>query len=89
MPDRIPASHARSASGMIHQATCPIAVDLDRRRVIDVLPRSAVSTAAWLAERPSIEQIARDRDGVYANTSRQGARLARIAAFSIYPARTS
>ena len=33
--------------------TVPIAVDLERRTVIDVLPdRSAVSTAAWLAERP-------------------------------------
>ena len=55
-----------------------IAVDLERRRVIDVLPdRSAVSTAAWLAERPSIELIARDRDGVYADASRQGAPQAR------------
>ena len=51
-----------------------IAVDLERRTVINVLPdRSAVSTAAWLAERPSIELIARDRDGLYADASRQGA----------------
>ena len=55
-----------------------IAVDLERREVIDVLPdRSAVSTAAWLAERPSIELIARDRDGLYADASRQGAPQAR------------
>lgn len=55
-----------------------IAVDLERRTVIDVLPdRSAVSTAAWLAERPSIELIARDRDGLYADASRQGAPQAR------------
>ncbi len=41
-----------------------IAVDLERRTVIDVLPdRSAVSTAAWLAERPSIELIARGGRG--------------------------
>jgi len=46
--------------------------------VIDVLPnRSAASTAAWLAERPSIELIAHDRDGVYADASRQGAPQAR------------
>jgi Transposase len=46
--------------------------------VIDILPdRSAVSTAAWLAERPSIELIARDRDGLYADASRQGAPQAR------------
>jgi hypothetical protein len=51
-----------------------IAVDLERRTVIDVLPdRSAVSTAGWLAERTSIELIARDRDGLYADASRQGA----------------
>jgi len=51
-----------------------IVVDLERRTVIDVLPdRSAVSTAAWLAERPSVQLIARDRDGVYADASRQGA----------------
>jgi hypothetical protein len=51
-----------------------IAVDLERRTVIDVLPdRSAVSTAVWLAERPSIELIARDRDGLYADASRRGA----------------
>ncbi len=55
-----------------------IAVDLERRTVIDILPdRSAVSTAAWLAERPSIELIARDRDGLYADASRQGAPQAR------------
>ena len=55
-----------------------IAVDLERRRVIDVLPdRSAVSTAAWLGERPTIELIACDRDGVYADASRQGAPQAR------------
>jgi transposase len=40
-----------------------IAVDLERRTVIDVLPdRSAVSTAGWLAERTSIELIARCSD---------------------------
>jgi transposase len=51
-----------------------IAVDLERRTVIDVLPdRSAVSTARWLAGRPSIELIARDRDGLYADASRRGA----------------
>ena len=56
----------------LHYGT--IAVDLERRTVIDVLPdRSAVSTAAWLAKRPSIELIARDRDGLYADASRRGA----------------
>jgi len=63
-----------------------IAVDLERRTVIDVLPdRSPVSTAAWLAERPSIELIARDRDGLYADTARQGAPQARQIATAFPP----
>ena len=63
-----------------------IAVDLERREVIDVLPdRSAVSTAAWLAERPSIELVARDRDGPYADASRQGAAQARQIADRFHP----
>jgi transposase len=49
-------------------------VDLEHRTVLDVLPdRSAISTARWLAARPSVEMIARDRDGLYADASRQGA----------------
>jgi len=56
----------------LHYGT--IAIDLERRTVIDILPdRAVVSTAAWLAERPSIELIARDRDGLYADASRRGA----------------
>jgi Transposase len=56
----------------LHYGT--IAVDLERRTVIDILPdRSAVSTARWLAGRSSIELIARDRDGLYADASRQRA----------------
>jgi hypothetical protein len=56
----------------LHYGT--IAVDLERRTVIDVpSERSAVITARWLAGRPSIELIARDRDGLYADASRRGA----------------
>jgi transposase len=55
-----------------------IIVDLERRAVIDLLPdRSAASTAAWLRAHPSIGLIARDRDGLYADASRQGAPQAR------------
>lgn len=51
-----------------------ISVDLERRTVIDVLPeRSAVSTAGMVGLRPSIELIGRDRDGLYADASRQDA----------------
>ncbi|WP_369228721.1 ISL3 family transposase (plasmid) [Streptomyces sp. R39] len=49
-------------------------VDLERRRPIDVLPgREAEPLAAWLADHPEIEIIARDRGGAYAEGARTGA----------------
>ncbi|WP_428991349.1 ISL3 family transposase [Methylocapsa aurea] len=54
-----------------------VMVDLERRQVIDVLDRFAVSTAAWLKERPTIEIISRDRAGLYAEGAREGAPQAR------------
>jgi len=47
--------------------------DLERREVIDLLPdREPATVAAWLAARPSVEIIARDRGGGYATGARQG-----------------
>ena len=48
--------------------------DLERRRVIDLLPdREPATVAAWLAARPSIEIIARDRGpAVYGAAADQG-----------------
>ncbi|MCB9927809.1 MAG: ISL3 family transposase [Alphaproteobacteria bacterium] len=47
--------------------------DLERRKVIDLLPdREAATAAAWLAARPSIEIVARDRGGGYGSAARQG-----------------
>ena len=47
--------------------------DLERREVIDLLPdREPGTVAAWLAARPSVEIIARDRGGGYATGARQG-----------------
>ena len=47
--------------------------DLERRRVIDPMPdREPAMVAAWLAARPSIEIIARDRGGSYGAASAQG-----------------
>ena len=51
-----------------------ILCDLERRRVVDLLPdRSAETLAGWLADRPGIEIVSRDRAGVYAEGARRGA----------------
>ena len=51
-----------------------ILVDLERRRVVDLLAdRSAEGTAAWLRQRPGITTVVRDRSGLYADAARRGA----------------
>jgi transposase len=50
-----------------------ILVDLERRRIIDLLPdREAATVAAWLAARPSIGVIARDRGAGYIQAATDG-----------------
>jgi len=46
--------------------------DLERRRVIDLLPdREPATVAAWLARHPLIEVVARDRGGCYGAATSQ------------------
>ena len=55
-----------------------VIVDLERRRVVDLLPdRSAASTAKWIKGHPEVEIISRDRAGLYAEGAREGAPQAR------------
>ena len=55
-----------------------IVCDLERRRVIDLLPgRSAAPVRDWLAAHPSVTVISRDRSGPYAEAARTGAPQAR------------
>ncbi len=51
-----------------------IVVDLEQRKVVDVLPdRSAEATGQWLGRHSGVEIVSRDRSGLYAEGARQGA----------------
>jgi hypothetical protein len=55
-----------------------IVVDLERRRVVDLLAdRAADRMADWFKQHPEVAIINRDRDGLYADAARQGAPQAR------------
>jgi len=51
-----------------------VVVDLERRRVADLLPdRTSATTAEWLRQRPGVEVVARDRSTEYARAVAIGA----------------
>ena len=51
-----------------------IVVDLDRHRVVDLLPdRTAATLAGWLGRRTGITVVARDRSTEYARGASLGA----------------
>jgi len=51
-----------------------ILVDLDKHKVVDLLPdRSVEGLQAWLEKHPGVEVITRDRCGIYAEAAEQGA----------------
>jgi hypothetical protein len=51
-----------------------VLVDVETRRPVDLLPdREASSLAAWLAERPGIEIVCRDRAPFFAEGATRGA----------------
>ncbi len=51
-----------------------IVVDLERHRVVDLLPdRRSETVKVWLQGHPEIEVMSRDRAGSYAEAARQGA----------------
>jgi transposase len=51
-----------------------ILVDLDKHRVVDLLPdRTTEGVTRWLEAHPSIEIVSRDRCGIYAQAAQQGA----------------
>ena len=51
-----------------------IVCDLERRRVVDLLPgRSAAPVRDWIAAHPGVAVVSRDRAGPYAEAARSGA----------------
>lgn len=51
-----------------------VLVDLERRRLVDILPdRSADTFSRWLEEHPGVEVLSRDRGGEYAQAARRAA----------------
>lgn len=51
-----------------------ILVNLESRRVVDLLPdREAATSAVWMHHQPDLMAVSRDRGGAYASAAREGA----------------
>ena len=51
-----------------------VLVNLESRRVVDLLPdREAETSAAWMRQHPDLMAVSRDRGGAYASAAREGA----------------
>jgi transposase len=51
-----------------------ILVDLERHRLVDILPdRSSETLASWLTQHADVEVVSRDRSGEYADAARRAA----------------
>src|SRR5260370_8477141 len=51
-----------------------ILVNLESRRVVDLLPdREADTSAAWMRQHPDLKAVSRDRGGVYSSAARESA----------------
>jgi len=51
-----------------------VLVDLERHRLVDILPdRSSETFASWLGQHPGVEVVSRDRSGEYADAARKAA----------------
>jgi transposase len=51
-----------------------VLVDLERHRLVDILPdRSSETLASWLTQHADVEVVSRDRSGEYADAARRAA----------------
>ena len=76
MPDEAPPVHVGVDDWAMKKGCCygTLVVDMDRHRILDLLPdRTATTLAGWLEKRQGIKVVARDRSTEYARGASLGA----------------